>query len=89
MSNGLFVAACDRTGCEKENTESAKGIDFWGNSFIAGPQGELLSQASNDKAEIIYAEIDFNKTEAVRRVWPYLRDRRIDDYKEILKRYID
>ena len=89
VSNGLFVAACNRTGFETETTESANGIDFWGNSFIAGPQGELLSQASNDKAEIIYADIDFNKTETVRRVWPYLRDRRIDDYKDILKRYID
>lgn len=89
VSNGLFVAACNRTGFEAETSASDKGIDFWGNSFIAGPQGEVLSQASNDKAEIIYADIDFNKTEQVRRVWPYLRDRRIDGYKEILKRYID
>ena len=89
VSNGLFVAACNRTGFEAETSASDKGIDFWGSSFIAGPQGELLSQASRDKAEIVYADIDFNKTEQVRRVWPYLRDRRIDDYKEILKRYID
>ena len=89
VSNGLFVAACNRTGFEAETSASDKGIDFWGNSFIAGPQGEVLSQASNDKAEIIYADIDFNKIEQVRRVWPYLRDRRIDGYKEILKRYID
>ena len=89
VSNGLFVAACNRTGFEAQASGSSNGIDFWGSSFIAGPQGEVLSQASNDKAEIIYADIDFNKTEEVRRVWPYLRDRRIDDYKEILKRYID
>ena len=81
VSNGLFVAACNRTGFEAETTESSNGISFWGNSFIAGPQGEIINQATSD--------IDFNKTEQVRRVWPYLRDRRIDDYKEILKRYID
>ena len=89
VSNGLYMASCNRTGFEAESAGSSKGINFWGNSFIAGPQGEVISQASNDKAEIIYADIDFNQTEKVRRVWPYLRDRRIDDYKDIVKRYID
>ncbi|MCW8855594.1 MAG: carbon-nitrogen hydrolase [Gammaproteobacteria bacterium] len=89
VSNGLYMASCNRTGFEVEAADSSTGINFWGNSFIAGPQGEVISQASNDKAEIIYADIDFNQTEKVRRVWPYLRDRRIDNYKDILKRYID
>ena len=89
ISNGLFIASCNRTGFEAETINSSNGIHFWGSSFIAGPQGEILSHASCDKAEIIYAELDFNKIEKVRRVWPYLRDRRIDDYKDILKRYID
>jgi len=89
VSNGLFVASCNRTGFEAESPGSSTGIEFWGNSFIAGPQGEFLAQASNDCAEIIYADIDLDQTEKVRRAWPYLRDRRIDNYEQILKRYVD
>lgn len=88
IANGIFVAACNRVGFEKPVEQSA-GIEFWGASFIAGPQGEILAQASHDKEEIIYAEIDLELMEDVRQNWPFLRDRRIDAYSDITKRYID
>jgi N-carbamoylputrescine amidase len=88
VANGIFVAACNRVGFEKP-VESSAGIEFWGASFIAGPQGEILAQASHDKEEIIMAEIDHELMEDVRRNWPFLRDRRIDAYGDITKRFID
>ena len=88
MANGIFVAACNRVGFEKP-VETSAGIEFWGASFIAGPQGEILAQASHDKEEIIMAEVDLTQMEEVRRNWPFLRDRRIDAYGDIMKRYID
>lgn len=88
VANGIFVAACNRVGFEKP-VESSAGIEFWGASFIAGPQGEILAQASHDKEEIIMAEIDHALMEDVRRNWPFLRDRRIDAYGDITKRFID
>lgn len=88
VANGIFVAACNRVGFEKP-VETSAGIEFWGASFIAGPQGEILAQASHDKEEIIMAEIDHTKMEDVRRNWPFLRDRRIDAYGDITKRFID
>lgn len=88
VANGIFVAACNRVGFEKPVEQSA-GIEFWGASFIAGPQGEILAQASHDKEEIIMAEIDHELMEDVRQNWPFLRDRRIDAYGDITKRYID
>lgn len=88
IANGLFVAACNRVGFEKP-VESSAGIEFWGASFIAGPQGEILAEASHDKEEIIMAEIDHALMEDVRRNWPFLRDRRIDAYGDITKRFID
>ena len=88
VANGIFVAACNRVGFEKP-VESSAGIEFWGASFIAGPQGEILAQASHDKEEIIMAEIDHALMEDVRRNWPFLRDRRIDAYGDIMKRFID
>jgi len=88
VANGIFVAACNRVGFEKP-VESSAGIEFWGASFIAGPQGEILAQASHDKEEIIMAEIDHTLMEDVRRNWPFLRDRRIDAYGDITKRFID
>jgi N-carbamoylputrescine amidase len=88
VANGIFVAACNRVGFEKP-VESSAGIEFWGASFIAGPQGEILAQASHDQEEIIMAEIDHNLMEDVRRNWPFLRDRRIDAYGDITKRFID
>ena len=88
VANGIFVAACNRVGFEKP-VESSAGIEFWGASFIAGPQGEILAEASHDKEEIIMAEIDHALMEDVRRNWPFLRDRRIDAYGDITKRFID
>lgn len=88
VANGVYVAAANRIGLEKylPNTE---GIQFWGSSFIAGPQGEILAQASHDKEEILMAEVDLDLQENVRQNWPFLRDRRIDAYGEITKRAID
>jgi N-carbamoylputrescine amidase len=88
VANGIFVAACNRVGFEKP-VETSAGIEFWGASFIAGPQGEILAEASHDKEEIIMAEIDHTLMEDVRRNWPFLRDRRIDAYGDIVKRFID
>ena len=88
VANGIFVAACNRVGFEKP-VETSAGIEFWGASFIAGPQGEILAEASHDKEEIIMAEIDHTLMEDVRRNWPFLRDRRIDAYGDITKRFID
>ncbi len=88
VANGIFVAACNRVGFENP-VESSAGIEFWGASFIAGPQGEILAEASHDQEEIIMAEIDHTLMEDVRRNWPFLRDRRIDAYGDITKRFID
>ena len=88
VANGIFVAACNRVGFERP-FESSAGIEFWGASFIAGPQGEILAEASHDKEEIIMAEIDHTLMEDVRRNWPFLRDRRVDAYGDITKRFID
>ena len=88
VANGIFLAACNRVGFEKP-VETSAGIEFWGASFIAGPQGEILAQASHDKEEIIMAEVDLALMEDVRRNWPFLRDRRIDAYGDIMKRFID
>jgi len=88
VANGIFVAACNRVGFEKP-VETSAGIEFWGASFIAGPQGEILAEASHDKEEIIMAEIDHTLMEDVRRNWPFLRDRRIDAYGDITRRFID
>jgi N-carbamoylputrescine amidase len=88
VANGIFVAAVNRVGFERPVKEQA-GIEFWGSSFIAGPQGEILAQASHDKEEILIAEVDLSLMEDVRRNWPFLRDRRIDAYGDITKRFID
>ena len=89
IANGLFVAACNRTGLEKDDTGQTQGSQFWGNSFICGPQGEIITQANAKDECILYADIDFSHIEKVRRAWPYLRDRRIDAYENMVKRFID
>ena len=89
IANGLYVAACNRTGFEKDESDQTRGSQFWGNSFVCGPQGELVQQANNKDECIIYADVDFSRTETVRRSWPYLRDRRIDAYGNLTKRFID
>lgn len=89
IANGIPLAACNRTGFEADPGGQGNGIHFWGSSFVAGPQGEILARASQDTAETILAKIDLTRTEQVRRTWPYLRDRRIDAYGDLLKRYRD
>ena len=89
MANGLPLIAVNRVGKEADWTGVTGGIQFWGQSFVAGPQGELLAQASSDREENLVVEIDKQRTEAVRRIWPFFRDRRIDAYQNLLRRYID
>ena len=87
IANGLPVVACNRTGHEPDPSGRTSGIQFWGSSFIAGPQGEFLAQATTDKAKVLVAEISRKHSEDVRRLWPFFRDRRIDAYQDLLKRY--
>ncbi|NWF66310.1 MAG: carbon-nitrogen hydrolase [Campylobacterales bacterium] len=89
VANGLPVVAINRVGFEKDCSGVLDGIRFWGNSFVAGPQGEMLISGDNENEEIIFCEIDKQRTEDVRRIWPFLRDRRIECYDGLLKRYID
>lgn len=88
VANGIYVAAANRIGVEQYLPDTA-GIEFWGASFIAGPQGEILAQASHDKEEIIMAEVDLNLQENVRQNWPFFRDRRIDAFGDMNKRVLD
>ena len=89
VANGLHVLSCNRTGHEADPSGVTNGIQFWGNSFVAGPQGEFLAQASNDKEENIIIDIDLQRSENVRRWWPFFRDRRIDAFGDITKRWRD
>ncbi len=88
IANGLPLLTCNRTGFEPAPV-TGRGIAFWGSSFVCGPQGELLAQADTDKPELLLTEIDLGRSEQVRRIWPFLRDRRIDAYGDLLKRYSD
>jgi N-carbamoylputrescine amidase len=88
VANGVYVAAANRIGLE-QYLPNTSGIQFWGSSFIAGPQGEILAQASHDKEEILIAEVDLDLQEKVRQNWPFLRDRRIDAFEDITKRAIE
>ncbi|AFM02577.1 putative amidohydrolase [Bernardetia litoralis DSM 6794] len=87
VANGLPVISVNRTGFEEDSTGVTDGITFWGNSFVTGSQGEFLFEGSKDKEENNVVEIDMKRSENVRRIWPFLRDRRIDAYSELLKRY--
>ncbi|WP_151172878.1 carbon-nitrogen hydrolase [Pseudoalteromonas ruthenica] len=89
VANGVYVISANRTGFEADPSGHSAGIDFWGHSFIAGPQGELLAKACDDKPEVLVAELDLQRGEKVRRIWPYLRDRRIDHYGDLTKLYRD
>ncbi len=88
IANGVYVASVNRTGFEQP-VKDQDGIIFWGSSFICDPQGVILKQASEDKEEILIAEINLNHIETIRRNWPFLRDRRIDAYEGITKRFLD
>ena len=87
IANGVYVAACNRIGLEKLTADSA-GIEFWGSSFISDPQGVIIAQASHNKEEILIADVDIERIEYIRRNWPFLRDRRIDSYIGIDKRFL-
>ena len=90
IANGLYVAAVNRVGHEKpEGAEAGAGLEFWGTSFVADPQGVLIAEASTDHEEVLLAEIDPARIEDVRRNWPFLRDRRIDAYAGITRRFLD
>jgi len=88
VANGIPVIACNRIGFEAAPDHGA-GIDFWGNSFIAGPQGEILSSADHSQDSLLFAMLDPARSEQVRQIWPFLRDRRIDGYGDLVRRYID
>jgi N-carbamoylputrescine amidase len=89
VANGLPVIAVNRVGKELDPSGQTAGIQFWGTSFVAGPQGEIIYEASTDDEESIVVEMDMDRSEQVRRWWPFLRDRRIDAYGDITKRFID
>ncbi|MFT5719500.1 MAG: N-carbamoylputrescine amidase [Oleiphilaceae bacterium] len=102
IANNLPLVSCNRTGFEAEhqpsdsssenppeNKEDTNGIQFWGNSFICGQQGEILANAEAHSEELLIADVDLNHTETVRRIWPFLRDRRIDAYHNLNQRFID
>ncbi|MEM9917221.1 MAG: carbon-nitrogen hydrolase [Bacteroidota bacterium] len=89
VANGLPVVSVNRVGLEEDWTGATGGIQFWGQSFVAGPQGELLYQAASDVEEVAVVEVDRKRTEDVRRIWPFFRDRRIDAYEGLTKRYLD
>ncbi|KZX66218.1 MULTISPECIES: carbon-nitrogen hydrolase [unclassified Alcanivorax] len=88
IANGLPVLVANRTGFEQSPVDDS-GIQFWGNSFVCGPQGEFLAQADNDNEQVLLADVDMQRSESVRRIWPYLRDRRVDAYGDLTKRYRD
>lgn len=88
VANGLPVITVNRTGHEVDPSGQTNGIQFWGNSFVAGPQGELLAEFTNDQEEVRVVEIDKSRSENVRRWWPFFRDRRIDAFDGLTKRFL-
>lgn len=89
VANGIPVIAVNRVGLEEDPSDQTNGIQFWGSSFVAGPQGELLARASNSEEENLVVTIDLEHSEQVRRWWPFLRDRRIEEFAPLSKRFID
>lgn len=89
IANGLPLVSCNRIGHEADPSGNSAGANFWGSSFICGPQGEWLAQAPTDSPCTLTATVDLQRAESVRRIWPFLRDRRIDAYADLLKRYRD
>lgn len=89
VANGIPVVTVNRVGFEPDPSGQTKGIQFWGSSFVAGPQGELFYQASDDDEESLVIDLDIKHSEQVRRWWPFFRDRRIEEYSGITKRFID
>ncbi len=89
IANGIPVLSCNRVGFEADSAGVMAGTRFWGNSFVCGAQGEMLVQAGHEKETILYADIEHERTKEVRDIWPFLRDRRIEEYQCLLKRYCD
>jgi len=89
ITNGIPLLVCNRSGFEAARSGQTAGIQFWGSSFVAGPQGEILASASPDNAELLIASVNMQRSEEVRRCWPYLRDRRVDAYDELSFRFRD
>jgi N-carbamoylputrescine amidase len=89
IANGLPVISVNRVGREPDWSGATNGIQFWGQSFVAGPQGEVIARATPDQPQNLILEINKTRTEAVRRIWPFFRDRRIDAYGDLVKRYLD
>ena len=89
VANGLPVLACNRVGFEASPLPGAAGIQFWGSSLVCGPQGELLAEAASTTPQLLIADLDRGRSEKVRRMWPFLRDRRIDAYQDLLRRFRD
>ncbi|RLA76548.1 MAG: carbon-nitrogen hydrolase [Epsilonproteobacteria bacterium] len=89
IANGIPVLSCNRVGFEPDRSEVMEGIRFWGHSFVCGAQGEILTQANPKDEVILYADIDHSRTREVRDIWPFLRDRRIENYSDLLKRFCD
>jgi len=89
IANGLHVITCNRTGFEADPSGVTGGIQFWGNSFVAGPQGEIIARASDQNDELLIVEIDTSRTQKVRSWWPFFRDRRIDAFGDITRRWLD
>ncbi|EEX71737.1 carbon-nitrogen hydrolase [Alloprevotella tannerae] len=89
VANGLPVITVNRVGHEADPSGQTKGITFWGSSFVAGPQGELLAQASTQDEEVVVVTVDLHRSECVRRWWPFLRDRRIESFTDLTRRFID
>ena len=87
VANGLPVVTVNRVGHEADPSGVTKGAYFWGNSFVAGPQGELLFRAPSNEEVVDIIEVNLDRSESVRRIWPFLRDRRIEDYGDITKRF--
>jgi len=89
VANGLPVVTVNRVGLEPDPSQQTNGIQFWGTSFVAGPQGELLFEAPKDQEVVTVVDVEMQRSEQVRRWWPFLRDRRIDNYGDITRRFID
>ena len=89
VANGLPVVSVNRVGYEPDPSQQTHGIQFWGSSFVAGPQGEILHQASQTEEEVTAVDIDMKRSENVRRWWPFLRDRRIEEFAPLTRRFID
>ena len=89
VANGLPVVTVNRTGFEPDPSGQTAGIQFWGTSFVCGPQGEILYEAPQNEETVEVVEVDMRRSEQVRRWWPFLRDRRIENYGDITNRFID